>query len=295
MGSFISGVHVFFHRHSSYNPEPSARGQRPEHPNKLDASARASIAAISVAAEIQSVDLGQRALESLLTHTGRIAPMAISCSQRRTAATRPGHDEAGIRACRSQASLGLDRGPVGAPSLRQTALLISPQWRGDTQVRGAPRTRQLPSIPPAVFVRCRRPSVGHRVTIAGRRHAALARAVFRPVLCYRGETFLPGLRVIAGDLVVKARARDSERKRRSPRLPQGMHCAAHDSAWAAVWPPSIRRSRKQAGSMNAAPRLGQAQSIIRAPSAVMSTFSGLRSVRSSVVPAGSARSVSSLT
>lgn len=52
-------------------------------------------------------------------------------------------------------------------------------------------------------------------------HAVLARAVFRPVLRYRSETLLPGLRVIAGDLVVEARARDSEDvdrlvRRRSP-------------------------------------------------------------------------------
>src|SRR6266516_3963772 len=58
------------------------------------------------------------------------------------------------------------------------------------------------------------------------------------------------------------------------------------SAWAAVWPPeAMRRSIQQAGSVQAAPRVGQAQSISQARVGETSTLSGVQSECVSTGPA----------
>src|SRR6266436_6367449 len=58
------------------------------------------------------------------------------------------------------------------------------------------------------------------------------------------------------------------------------------SAWGAVWPPeAMRRSIQQAGSVQAAPRVGQAQSISQARFGEISTLSGAQSVWVSTGPA----------
>src|SRR5260370_33168814 len=58
------------------------------------------------------------------------------------------------------------------------------------------------------------------------------------------------------------------------------------SAWGAVWPPeAMRRSIQQAGSVQAAPRVGQAQSISQARSGETRTLSGVQSECVSAGPA----------
>jgi hypothetical protein len=55
------------------------------------------------------------------------------------------------------------------------------------------------------------------------------------------------------------------------------HVEASASAWLAPRPAAIAWIRKQAASMNAAPRVGQAQSMIQVRSGSRSMFSGLKS------------------
>src|ERR1700722_15579022 len=57
--------------------------------------------------------------------------------------------------------------------------------------------------------KCRKAVRGKR-QLRTRRHVVLAGAVLHPVMRYRSKALLPGLRVIAGDLVVQARTRGSE-------------------------------------------------------------------------------------
>lgn len=63
--------------------------------------------------------------------------------------------------------------------------------------------------------------------------------------------------------------------------------AAHCSASCGVWPEAMSRTAKQAGSMNRAPLVGQAQSMIHAPSSAIRMLSGLKSVCRSRSPSSS--------
>ena len=70
------------------------------------------------------------------------------------------------------------------------------------------------------------------------------------------------------------------------------HVAASASAWLALWPAVIARIRKHAASINAAPRVGQAQSMIHVRSGPRRMFSGLKSVCSSASPSSRSKSAS---
>jgi hypothetical protein len=61
------------------------------------------------------------ALENSCPSPAGSRTLAQGCYLPRTAAARPGHDGVGVRACRSEASLGLDRGPVGTRPLSHIA------------------------------------------------------------------------------------------------------------------------------------------------------------------------------
>ena len=92
-------------------------------------STRASIETLMTVAPEFRLD-ADGALETLAKYPGS-RTLARSCCLPRIAATRPGHDGAGVRACRSQASLGLDRGPFGERSLSHIA--------GSVPVRRVPK------------------------------------------------------------------------------------------------------------------------------------------------------------
>src|SRR5262249_13664294 len=119
-------------------------------------------------------------------------------------------------------------------------------------------------------------------------------AVGHPLAGGAGELLFPWLGVVAGDLGEQPGAGGGERVdgRRWGLAPSGALRGPTFGAGGG-WPLAIRRSRKQAGSMNAAPRVGQAQSTIHVACGAISTFSGLKSVCSRVSPSSQAQARSS--